>query len=143
MRLWSEDFKEGERIPRQFTCNGENINPQIRWDDIPPGTRSLALIMDDPDAPRGTFTHWAVKNIPPNVRSIERNSLPNGAEQLMNDFRKIGYGGPCPPGETHRFVLKLYALDEGNVKSEDERSLRREIKKHKISRATLTGTYGR
>lgn len=109
-------FENGEMIPQKFTCDGDNISPLIRWDNIPEGTVSIALLMDDPDAPAGVFTHWIVYNLPPDSRELEEiipkeKNLKNGAIQGQNDFGKIGYGGPCPPeGETHRYYFRVYAL---------------------------------
>lgn len=105
-----------QNIPRHYTCDGENVSPPLAWGDVPEGTKSLALIADDPDAPGGTFTHWVLYNLPPHLRELPEDvrrdeTLPNGAMQGTNSFRKIGYGGPCPPGGTHRYYFKLYALD--------------------------------
>lgn len=114
--LRSSAFEEGGMIPRKYTCDGQDISPPLAWDSIPPGTKSLALICDDPDAPRGDWVHWVMFNLPAETRQLPENvppkkELPNGALQGSNDFRKIGYGGPCPPGGTHRYFFKLYALD--------------------------------
>lgn len=105
-----------DNIPRHYTCDGENVSPPLAWGNVPEGTKSLALIADDPDAPGGTFTHWVMYNIPPHVQELPEDvrrdeTLPNGALQGINSFRRIGYGGPCPPGGTHRYYFKLYALD--------------------------------
>lgn len=114
--LRSPAFEEGGMIPRQYTCDGQDISPPLAWDSIPEGTKSLALICDDPDAPRGDWVHWVMFNVPAEARLLPENvptqkELPNGALQGSNDFRRIGYGGPCPPGGTHRYFFKLYALD--------------------------------
>lgn len=105
-----------QNIPQHYTCDGDNVSPPLAWGNVPEGTKSLALIADDPDAPGGTFTHWVIFNIPPHVRELPEDVrrdeiLPNGARQGINSFQKIGYGGPCPPGGTHRYYFKLYALD--------------------------------
>ena len=115
--LTSSAFKEGESIPGKYTCDGEDISPPLSWTSAPAGTKCFALVVDDPDAPGGTWVHWVVFDIPPGVSSLRENVLPNdelpdGTLQGKNDFRKIGYGGPCPPGGTHRYFFKLYALDE-------------------------------
>ncbi len=114
--LRSSAFQEGGMIPRQYTCDGQDISPPLAWDSIPGGTKSLALICDDPDAPMGTWVHWVIFNIPAGAAQLPENvptqkELPGGALQGSNDFRRIGYGGPCPPGGTHRYFFKLYALD--------------------------------
>ena len=116
MLLTSTAFRAGEMIPKQYTCDGKNVSPPLSWTDIPGGTKSLALICDDPDAPGGTWVHWVLFNFPVDAAGIPEQvppgrSLENGARQGINDFRRIGYGGPCPPGGTHRYYFKLYALD--------------------------------
>ena len=111
----AEDFKEGENIPEKYTCDGENISPALFWTQIP-GTKSIALIMDDPDAPKGTFVHWVLYNIPPETCKLNK-SLPNfnilkdGTFQGMTDFGKMRYGGPCPPSGIHRYYFRIYMLD--------------------------------
>ena len=117
MKLTSTAFSEGGMIPAQYTCNGPDISPPLNWEDVPEQTKSLALIADDPDAPVGTWVHWVLYNLPADTHELQEDLpktkvLPNGAMQGTNDFRKIGYGGPCPPGGTHRYFFKLYALDE-------------------------------
>ena len=117
MKLTSTIFGEGGMIPAQYTCNGPDISPPLNWEDVPEQTKSLALIADDPDAPVGTWVHWVLYNLPADTHELQEDLpktkvLPNGAMQGTNDFRKIGYGGPCPPGGTHRYFFKLYALDE-------------------------------
>jgi len=102
IQITSTAFNEGESIPSKYTCDGEDISPPLKWSNFPQGTKSLALISDDPDAPVGTWVHWVIYNIPPTVTEFEEGipttkEVPNGAKQGMNDFKKIGYGGPCPP----------------------------------------------
>ncbi len=114
--ITSPAFKEGELIPKKYTCDGQNISPPLEWQLAPSNTKSLALIADDPDAPMGTWVHWVIFNIPPTATGFPENvptkdSLPNGAVQGRNDSRGIGYDGPSPPGGTHRYFFKLYALD--------------------------------
>jgi Raf kinase inhibitor-like YbhB/YbcL family protein len=115
--LTSPDFANGEPIPARYTCDGENVPPTLSWSDPPPGTESLALVVDDPDAPLGTWTHWIVYNIPPEVRSMDQSFTPgmqiNDAKILFgkNSWGKQGYGGPCPPSGTHRYIFQLFALD--------------------------------
>lgn len=116
MELKSTAFEAGGMIPKQFTCDGPNISPPLSWTTVPHGTKSLALICDDPDAPMGMWVHWVLFNLPAETRELPENlppqkNLPNGARQGINDFRKIGYGGPCPPAGEHRYYFKLYALD--------------------------------
>jgi len=117
MKLTSTAFSEGGMIPAQYTCNGPDVSPPLNWEDVPEETKSMALIADDPDAPVGTWVHWVLYNLPTDSRELQEDLpktkvLPNGAMQGTNDFRKIGYNGPCPPGGTHRYFFKLYALDE-------------------------------
>jgi Raf kinase inhibitor-like YbhB/YbcL family protein len=113
----SPSFQNGGEIPKKFTCTDADVSPELEWTAVPGGTQSLALIADDPDAPAGTWTHWILFDLPAETKSLPENvskqdELPNGARQGRNDFRKIGYGGPCPPtGKPHRYFFKLYALD--------------------------------
>ena len=116
MKIFSSAFTDGGMIPSSYTCDGENVSPQLQWLDVPPKTVTLALIADDPDAPVGIWVHWVVYNIPPAATGFAEavpvdKKLSNGAIQGKNDFHQIGYGGPCPPGGTHRYYFKLYALD--------------------------------
>jgi Raf kinase inhibitor-like YbhB/YbcL family protein len=116
MEISSPSFRYGEFIPGRFTCDGDDISPSLNWDKVPDGTKSFALIGDDPDAPMGTWVHWVLYNLPPDFRSLpedvpKNKQLENGAMQGISDFRRIGYGGPCPPGGAHRYFFKLYALD--------------------------------
>ena len=147
----SSDFQNGGDIPKKFTCEGADSSPELSWTDPPSSTRSLALIADDPDAPSGTFTHWVLFNLPPETRSVAAgvnkiDELPNGARQGRNGFRKIGYGGPCPPpGKPHRYFFKLYALDSkldlkpGATKEELERAM----EGHILAKPETMGKYGR
>ncbi len=142
MKLWSPEFEHNQLIPEKFTCDGEDINPTLNIEDIPLETKSLALIVDDPDAPMGTWVHWVVFNIPI-ISKIEENSVPG--TQGMNDFRKLGYGGPCPPSGTHRYFFKLYALDcklnleEGARKKDVEEAMQGHI----LAQTELIGLYRR
>ena len=111
MKISSPAFGPNQMIPKKYTCQGEDINPPLVVEDIPDGTKSLVLIVDDPDAPMGTWVHWVVYNIPLNKRNrleIKENSIPG--VQGRNDFGKFGYGGPCPPSGTHRYFFKIYAV---------------------------------
>ena len=109
LELTSSAFKNNEMIPSKYTCQGEDINPELEIKNIPDGTKSLVLIVDDPDAPMGTWVHWVVFNIPNTVEKIKENSMPGVGG--INNFGKLNYGGPCPPSGTHRYFFKLYALD--------------------------------
>lgn len=116
MKLESSAFNANAAIPAKYTCDGDDRSPALSWDDPPEGTRGIALIMDDPDAPGRTFVHWVLYDLPPDVRQLPESVpsdplLPTGGVQGKNDFGRYGYGGPCPPGGTHRYVFKLYALD--------------------------------
>lgn len=108
----SSAFGDRQQIPPQYTCNGENINPPLEFSDIPQGTKSLILIVDDPDATIGTFVHWVVYNISPELREVKENSIPDDGEEGITSFGKTGYGGPCPPSGVHRYFFKLYALNK-------------------------------
>jgi Raf kinase inhibitor-like YbhB/YbcL family protein len=117
MKIESSQFAEGSMIPPQYTCDGKDISPPLAWNDVPAGTKSLALLCDDPDAPGGTWVHWVIYKIPPEVTELEENIKPekdfkNGVTQGSNSWPKIGYGGPCPPSGIHRYFFKLYALDK-------------------------------
>src|ERR1700730_16873973 len=111
MKITSPAFQEGGNIPQKFTCDGANVNPALRLEGITADAKSLVLIVDDPDAPGGSFTHWLIWNIDPKASEISEGSAPKGA-QGKNDFGKSGYGGPCPPSGTHRYFFKLFALDQ-------------------------------
>ena len=114
--LTSTAFEQGASIPTKHSCKGDDTSPPLRWDEVPGGTASFALILEDPDAPNGTFCHWIIYNLPADCRELEaiipiQKNLDNGAIQGQNDFGKIGYGGPCPPqGEEHRYFFRLFAL---------------------------------
>lgn len=145
MELTSPVFTADEYMPEKYGCHGENINPPLRIEDVPEGTRSLALIVEDPDAPHGTFTHWVIWNINPGTHEIDENRVPGGAEQGLNDFKKTGYGGPCPPSGTHRYVFQLYALDTtlhlGKKAHVDD--LVQAMEGHILEQTELVGLYSR
>lgn len=116
MQLQSSVFINEGVIPSLYTCDGNNVSPPLSWDDPPEGTSSFALIVEDPDAPKGTFTHWVIYDMPANCRSLlegitSESTLPDGGKQGKNDFGEVGFGGPCPPDGTHRYFFKLHALD--------------------------------
>ena len=151
LQISSAAFSAGETIPKKFTCDGPDVSPQLKWNEPPAHTQSLALIMDDPDAPAGTWVHWVLHDLPANTRELpegiaKQEQLSSGARQGRNDFGKIGYGGPCPPpGKPHRYFFKLYALDAklnlkaGATKADVERAM----KSHILAQAELIGKYGR
>lgn len=150
MKLTSSAFVEGGMIPRKYTCDGEDISPPLAWSDMPAGTQSLALICDDPDAPVGVWVHWVVFNLPPTLASLTEGiraekQLPGGGLQGTNSWKRIGYGGPCPPGGTHRYYFKLYALDTvlslGNQAT--ARDVMAAIKGHVLAEAQTMGRYKR
>ena len=149
MKLTSPDFKENEPIPKECTCEGADESPALVVSDVPQKTKSLALIVEDPDAPQGTFTHWVLFNLPPSQLTLEKNllhskTLANGAQQGVNDFDGIGYGGPCPPSGSHRYFFKLYALDTDlNIPEEKvtKERLLKEMKDHVLADARLVGIY--
>ena len=116
IKVTSSAFQEGQMIPRKYTCDGANLSPPFSWTGVPEGAKSVALICDDPDAPVGTWVHWVLYNLPADATALAEGIKPvekleNGALQGSNDFRKLGYGGPCPPGGTHRYYFKFYALN--------------------------------
>ncbi len=112
LTLASSAFEDGGPIPPQYTCDGGNVQPELHWTDVPSGTQSLALVVDDIDAPNGVFNHWLVFNIPATVSELASNRpLPNGATQGINTWGRENYRGPCPPDKEHRYIFKLYALD--------------------------------
>jgi Raf kinase inhibitor-like YbhB/YbcL family protein len=150
IKMTSSAFKEGDMIPKKYTCDGQDVSPPLAWDSVPEGTKSLALISDDPDAPMGTWVHWVIFNLPPDAKELAENvpsqrELKNGAKQGTTDFRRIGYGGPCPPRGTHRYYFKLYALDTminlspGASKSQ----LLKAMEGHILAQGQLMGRYSR
>jgi Raf kinase inhibitor-like YbhB/YbcL family protein len=144
MKITSSAFQEGAEIPSKFTCDGADTSPPLQIADIPSEAKSLALIVDDPDAPSGLFTHWLVWNIPPQTGSVREGSAPKGA-QGANDFGKSGYGGPCPPSGTHRYYFKVFALDrELDLPSGAKRGqLDAAMKGHVVAQGELIGRYSR
>ncbi len=150
MELTSSAFNEGAMIPGKYTCDGADVSPPLNWGALPAGTKSLALICDDPDAPVGTWVHWVYYDIPAGTEGLPENVAPDerpteGGTQGINDFRKIGYGGPCPPGGTHRYYFKLYALDTTlNLSSgATKKQLLKAMEKHIIGQTQLMGKYRR
>jgi Raf kinase inhibitor-like YbhB/YbcL family protein len=155
IHIESPAFPDGGTIPKLYTCDGKDISPPLAWSGVPEAARSLALICEDPDAPRGTWTHWVIFDIPASVKSLGEGVLTNErvtvaagekpAFQGTNDFGKIGYGGPCPPGGTHHYHFRIYALDTGlDLGPKTTRlDLLRSIKGHILAEGKLTGLYSR
>jgi Raf kinase inhibitor-like YbhB/YbcL family protein len=150
LEISSPVFSEGKMIPTRYTCDGPDVSPELSWSGVPEAAKSLALICDDPDAPMGTWVHWVLFNIPSSANGLTAEmpsdaSLANGARHGTNDFRRLGYGGPCPPGGTHRYFFKLYALDaeldleSGITKAE----LLEAMQGHILAEGQLMGTYKR
>lgn len=150
IKVTNSAFEEGGMIPRKYTCDGADVSPPLGWTGVPEEAKTLALISDDPDAPMGTWVHWVLFNLPARIQEIHEaipaeKELTNGARQGRNDFRKIGYGGPCPPGGTHRYYFKLYALDTvlnlpaGATKAE----LLKAMEGHILEEGQLMGRYKR
>ncbi len=151
LQLKTGAFKPNSQIPREYTCDGGDASPALSWTDPPAATKSFVLIMDDPDAPMGTFVHWVVYNLPASVRELpervpEGTDLQGGGQQGSNDFPRIGYGGPCPPpGKPHRYFFKLYALDAPlNLPARPrKKEVEAAMQGHILARAELMGRYGR
>ena len=151
LSLSSSAFRDGASIPKPYTCEGDDISPQLAWTDPPQGTKGLALIVDDPDAPMGTWVHWVLYNLPADARELEQHvekdaRLANGVLQGTNDFRRLGYGGPCPPpGSAHRYFFKLYALDtQLSLPPEATKAqLEQAMERHVLAQAQLIGLYQR
>jgi Raf kinase inhibitor-like YbhB/YbcL family protein len=145
LKLSSPAFKHNDSIPSKYTCDGADVNPPLAIENAPLSAKSLVLIVDDPDAPAGNWVHWVVWNIDPTTDAIRENTVPSGALQGINDFRKHDYGGPCPPSGTHRYFFKLYALDVmlnlGPKANKTE--LERAMKGHIVAQGVLIGLYGR
>jgi Raf kinase inhibitor-like YbhB/YbcL family protein len=151
LHLTSTAFAEGQPIPEKHTCDGRDSSPPLHWSGLPTGSRSLALIVDDPDAPVGTWVHWVLYGLAPDLEGLPENVdksqyVLRGARQGLNDFRRLGYGGPCPPpGKPHRYFFKLYALDaELDLKpGATKKELLRAMEGHILATGQLMGTYAR
>jgi Raf kinase inhibitor-like YbhB/YbcL family protein len=150
IKITSSAFAEGGMIPSKYTCDGADISPPLQWGEVPEGTKSIALISDDPDAPMGTWVHWVLFNLPAETKELTENippdeTLPNGAKQAITDFGRVGYGGPCPPSGTHRYFFKIYALDtELQVDtSTGKRGLLKAMEGHILGQGQLMGKYKR
>lgn len=151
MDLISSAFQNGADIPRKHTCDANDVSPRLGWKNAPAGAKAFALIADDPDAPGGTWVHWVIYDLPAGANELPeavttKETLPSGAKQGVNDFRKVGYGGPCPPpGSPHRYFFKLYALDAPtNLKPRaTKQQLLAAMKGHILGEAELIGRYKR
>jgi hypothetical protein len=150
IHITSPVFEDGGIIPKKYTCDDLDMSPPIEWSNVPEGTKTISIVCDDPDAPMKTWVHWVIFNIPGDVTRLPENvppekELENGAKQGMNDFYKVGYGGPCPPSGMHRYFFKIYALDitldlpSGVSKSH----LMIAMEGHVLSESHLMGTYTR
>ncbi|MGB9978399.1 YbhB/YbcL family Raf kinase inhibitor-like protein [Methanobacterium sp.] len=151
INLMSDVFEEGDIIPTRHTCDDINVSPPLRWDSLPSHALSFAILCEDPDAPMGTWTHWIIFNIPPDVKELSaeienKEHLEMGITQGVNDFGYVGYGGPCPPeGEEHRYIFRIYALDTtlnlgpGTKREEFSRALNENV----LDDGRLMGIYGR
>lgn len=151
LTISSSSFGNGGTIPKKFTCDAEDVSPQLSWNGAPSGTKSFALLADDPDAPVGNWNHWTMWNAPAESHGLaegvsKAGQLPDGTQQGMNDFRKIGYNGPCPPpGNPHRYYFKLFALDTKLTLKErsGKHELESAMKGHVLAQAEWMGKYGR
>ena len=151
-KLTSDAFAHGQSIPAKYSCNGKNISPALTWNEPPAGTQSFALIMDDPDAPGRTWVHWVLFNIPADKRALQedlpikgKNVEPNAIYVGKNSWGDIGYGGPCPPGGTHRYFFKFYALDTliSLLPGATKEQLLKEMDGHILAQAELMGTFSK
>jgi len=143
--LQSPFFSHQSSIPPEFTCDGLDVSPALMIDGVPEGTKSLVLIVEDPDAPRGTWDHWILFNIDPSVRRIEKGGVPSGSVEATNDFGRNYYGGPCPPSGTHHYFFKLYALDAmldmpGSARKKD---IEQAMEGRVLDKTELIGLYAR
>ena len=145
LKIMSPVFENNGSLPLRYTCDGKNINPPLMIENVPRGSKSLALVLDDLDAPRGTFVHWIVWNMDPGIKDIRENSVPHGAVEGTNGFKKRKYGGPCPPTRAHRYVFRLYALN--NRLTLDPHSIKADLDKamkgHILAQAQLVTSYKR
>ncbi|HYG41055.1 MAG TPA: YbhB/YbcL family Raf kinase inhibitor-like protein [Cytophagales bacterium] len=143
MEITSPAFKNGEKVPKQFTCEGININPSLKFSNVPAEAKSLVLLVEDPDADAKPWVHWLVYNIPPQCGGFEEDSIPKGAIQGICNGGTYGYEGPCPPDRLHNYMFKLYAIDKilDVPESADRKAILKEIEGHVVDEALLVGTY--
>jgi len=151
MKITSSAFEEGKPIPAKYSCDGKDVSPPLRWTGVPSTAKTLALTVDDPDAPVGDWFHWIVYNLPVSTTELTEGlpkfeNLPKGGKQAMNDFKRLGYGGPCPPvGKPHRYFFKLYALDvQFNLPANtDGKQFMNALTNHVVAQTGIMGTYQR
>ena len=145
LRISSSIFEDNGNIPGKYTCDGSNVNPPLKIENVPPETKSLVLILDDRDAPKGAYIHWILWNIRPDTKEIKENSVPEGAVQGITDFKKRKYGGPCPPSRAHRYIFKICALDTRLDLNPDstKKDVEKAMKGHVIAEAQMTGRFKR
>jgi Raf kinase inhibitor-like YbhB/YbcL family protein len=145
LKITSPAFGHNGYIPAKYTCDGADMSPPLSIENIPTDAKTLALIVDDPDAPAGVWVHWVVWNIPVTARELKENLVPKSASQGMTDFRRVKYGGPCPPSGTHRYFFKLYALDAALVLSANanKAAVENAMKGHILAQTELIGLYNR
>lgn len=145
MTVTSEAFARGAPIPEKYTCDGDDISPPLSWDGVPNDVAGFALIVDDPDAPRGTWVHWVLFNLPSDTRSLPEGAAEEAGRSGTNSWRRVGYGGPCPPGGEHRYFFKLYALDTmlDLDAGADKAELEGAMEGHVLAQGQLMGTYAR
>jgi len=143
MQITSSSFNKADNIPEKYTCDGDNVNPALSISDVPEEAKSLVLIMDDPDAPAGTWNHWLIFNIDPKTKEISEDSVPDGANLGTNDFGKLEYGGPCPPIGVHRYYFRLYALDNTLelAKGAKRADIEKAMQGHVLNNVELMGKY--
>ncbi len=151
MQVTSAAFAEGQPIPAKYTCDDKNVSPPLKWEGVPSGAKTLAIIADDPDAPGGTWVHWVLYELPASTVELSEDLpksqyISGGARQGLNDFKHLGYGGPCPPpGKAHRYFFKIYALDAqlGLKPGANKKELEHAMQKHVLGQGQLMGTYKR
>lgn len=143
LSVTSTAFGANGQIPTEYTCDGRQVSPPLTWSAPPAGTKSVAVLVEDPDAPRGTFTHWIVTGVPANMTSLAAGKLPSGAVAGTNDFGAASWGGPCPPSGTHRYVFRVFALDIPLAKSLNPSTFKAAIAGHVLAQGQLVGTYQR
>jgi Raf kinase inhibitor-like YbhB/YbcL family protein len=145
LKVTSSAFSDGGKIPKKYTCDNSNVNPPVRIENLPKAVKSLALIVDDPDAPGRTWTHWLLWNIDPKATEIREDSVPQNAVQGTSDFGSARYGGPCPPSGAHRYYFKAYALDTALSlpSSAKKAAVEKALAGHIVAQGSLMGTYSR
>lgn len=142
LRVTSNAFAPNGSIPTRYTCEGADVSPPLSWSQVPQGTQSIAILMDDPDAPKGTVTHWILTNIPPETSALRAGTPPpEGAIATMNDIGNRGYAGPCPPSGRHRYRFQVFALDTRIPRPASRAELLSAIEGHVLAQGELVGTY--